>query len=51
MNPPRKLPKRLAIADQDLKKAVEEALADPRSPIPARVVFRRLRALSMRLKR
>ena len=51
MNPPRKLPKRLAIADQDLKKAVEKALADPRSPIPARVVFRRLRALSMRLKR
>ena len=49
MNPPRKLPKRLAIADQDLKKAVEEALADPRPPIPARVVFRRLRALSKRM--
>ena len=49
MNPPRKLAKRLVITDQDLKKAIEEALADSRPLIPAKVVLRRLRALSKRM--
>ena len=34
MNPPRKLAKRLVITDQDLKKAIEEALADPVRDLP-----------------